>query len=267
MGNKPKPSLSVPVRFDKLECDPHEGTFQKMKVYICSPGKNRNYSYISKEELEAAKASLAYVPVVGRVYEKIDKKSGEVCGYYFGGHDYDFDENYEWRPTTVPYGVMTADEPWWETVEENGKSVEYLCGYCYLWVGRWPVLKDAAWNDTFWYAQSMEMHYKDYTIYEEDSNFVEFHGCRFDALCILGYDPVNKEYNTEPCFPSAGFVPVAEFSVNSEQFSQLMEEMKSQLFQEQSLKTVHGIKKKQSQSLVTSSKLSSQFVKTSLTNS
>lgn len=221
-------ALSVPVHFSKVDGDPHEGTFQKMKVFICSPGKNRNYSYISKEELDAAKPSLAYVPVVGRIYEKIDK-NGEVVGYYFGGHDYEVDENFEWRPTTVPYGVMTADEPWYETVTENGKEVEYLCGYCYLWVGRWPELKEAAWDDTFWYAQSMEMSFKDYSIYEEDSNFVEFHGCRFDAICILGYDPDDDRYNTTPCFPSAGFVPVTEFALSTDQFSHLMGELKEQL--------------------------------------
>lgn len=228
MGNEKKMSLSVPVTFAKVDGDPHEGTFQKMVVRICSPGKNRNFSYISKEELDAAKPSLAYVPVVGRIYEKVNA-DGEVVGYYFGGHDYEVDDNFEWRPTTVPYGVMTVDEPWYETVQEFGRDVEYLHGYCYLWVGRWPELRDAAWDESFWYSQSMEMSYKDYTIYEEDSNFVEFHGCRFDAICILGYDPENPEYNTTPAFPSAGFLPAAEFSLNSAQFSQLMSEMKNQL--------------------------------------
>ena len=51
-----KTLTSVSMPFAKIEpVKPVNDEFTLTKVYICSPGKNRNMSYISKEELDAAK--------------------------------------------------------------------------------------------------------------------------------------------------------------------------------------------------------------------
>lgn len=224
-----KQYTNVPCKlFSSNEKHPHSDDWIKAKCYVCSPGKNRNFTYFSKEELEAAIPSLAYVPVVGKLYEITDA-AGNVVGHYFGGHDYEVTDDLEVKSITVPYGCATTDAPWYETVTEFGKEVEYLCCYVYLWAGRYPEMTDAIFSDELLYNHSMEVCFDDYTVYEEDSAFMELHGLKFDALCILGKsdDKSHPERNTTPCFPSASFVPVSEFSLDTDSFRQLMHEMRS----------------------------------------
>lgn len=224
-----KKYLNVPCKlFSSGEKHPHSNDWIKAKCYICSPGKNRNFTYMSKEELEAAIPSLAYVPVVGKLYEITDA-AGNVVGHYFGGHDCEVTDDLEIKSITVPYGCATVDAPWYETVTEFGKEVEYLCCYVYLWAGRYPEMTDAIFSDELLYNHSMEICFDDYTVYEEDSAFMELHGLTFDALCILGKsdDKSHPERNTTPCFPSASFVPVSNFALDTDNFRQLMQEMRS----------------------------------------
>lgn len=222
-----KTLTSVSMPFAKIEpVKPVNDEFTLTKVYICSPGKNRNMSYISKEELDAAAPTLAYVPVVGHLMEVCDD-DGNVIGHQFGGHDYTVTDNLEIKALTVPFGVVTTDAPSYETVIEFGKEKEYEVGYAILWTGRYPELKDAIYSEDTWFGQSMELNYENYEILDEDSNYVELHGLSYSALCILGKSD-DPSKHVEPCFPSSRIDPV-KFDLGNAEFSKAMDEMRTQL--------------------------------------
>ena len=222
-----KTLTSVSMPFAKITpVKPVNEEFTLTKVYICSPGKNRNMSYISKEELDAAAPTLAYVPVVGHLMEVCDE-DGNVIGHQFGGHDYTVTDDCQIKSLTVPFGVVTTDEPTYETVIEFGKEKEYEVGYAILWTGRYPELKDAIYSEDTWFGQSMELNYENYEILEEDSNYVELHNVSYSALCILGKSD-DPSKHVEPCFPSARIDPV-KFDLGNELFSKAMDEMRTQL--------------------------------------
>lgn len=218
---------SIPLPFSKIvPVKPVNDEFTLTKVYVCSPGKNRNMSYLRREELDNAKDTLAYVPVVGHLMEVYDE-NGNVTGHRFGGHDYVITDDLQMKALTVPFGVVTADEPEYETVIEFGKEKEYQTAYAILWTGRYPELKDAIYSDETWFGQSMEMNFDNYEILEEDSNYVELHGLSYSALCILGKSD-DPSQHVEPCFPSARFDPV-QFDLGNDSFSKAMAEMRMQL--------------------------------------
>ena len=222
-----KTLTSVSMPFAKITpVKPVNEEFTLTKVYICSPGKNRNMSYISREELDAAAPTLAYVPVVGHLMEVCDD-DGNVIGHQFGGHDYAVTDDLQIKALTVPFGVVTTDEPTYETVIEFGKEKEYEVGYAILWTGRYPELKDAIYSEDTWFGQSMELNYENYEILEEDSNYVELHNVSYSALCILGKSD-DPSKHVEPCFPSARIDPV-KFDLGNADFSKAMDEMRMQL--------------------------------------
>ena len=226
MSNKNR-TASLALPFAKITpIKPVNPEFTLVKIYVCSPGKNRNMLYISEDELNAALPTLPYVPIVGHMYEKVDK-DGNVVGYQFGGHDAELTDDYELKFITRPFGVVTEDAPQYETVIEFGKEQTYLTAYGILWTGRWPELKEAAYSEDTWFGQSMEVNYGDYSIYEEDSGYTELHDLVFSALCILGKSDDPKE-NVRPCFPSARIDQV-KFDLSGEQFCQAMAEMQKQL--------------------------------------
>lgn len=219
--------MSVPLPFSKIvPVKPVNKEFTLAKVYVCSPGKNRNMSHISQEELDAATPTLPYIPVVGHLIEDYDE-DGQVVGHHFGGHDYVLADDFKVKAITVPFGVVTTDAPEYETVMEWGQEKVYETAYAILWTGRYPELKDAIYSDEHWFGQSMEVNFSNYSILEEDSNYIDLHGLSFSALCILGKsdDPAK---HVEPCFPNARIDPV-QFNLNTAQFSQIMAEMRQQL--------------------------------------
>ena len=222
-----KQRTSVPLPFSKIvPVKPVNKEFTLTKVYVCSPGKNRNMSYIAQEELDAAAPTLSYVPVVGHLIEEKDD-DGNVVGHYFGGHDYEITDDLRFRTLTVPFGVVTTDAPEYETVMEWGKEKTYQTAYAILWTGRYPELKDAIYSDDCWFGQSMEVNFENFDILDEDSNYMSLHGLSYSALCILGKsdDPAK---HVEPCFPNAHIEPV-QFNLDTAQFSQTMAEMRKQL--------------------------------------
>ena len=222
-----KQRAAVPLPFSKIvPVKPVNKEFTLTKVYVCSPGKNRNMSNISQDELDAAAPTLGYIPVVGHLIEEVDQ-DGNVIGHHFGGHDYELDDNLTVRPLTVPFGVVTTDAPEYETVMEFGKEKVYETAYAILWTGRYPELKDAIYDEETWFGQSMEINFENYTILEDDSNYVDLHGISYSALCILGKSDDPSEH-VEPCFPNARFDPV-QFDLDTQQFSQFMAEMRQQL--------------------------------------
>lgn len=207
--------------------------FDLCKVYVQSVGKNRNGSYMSKENIESYLPTLNYCPVVGHIIECTDEE-GSVHRYV-GGHDFTITENWEIKDLTVPYGVVVENSYDWEIINEYGKDVEYLTANAILWTGRYPELKDCIYSEDFWFNQSMEINIPEgkYRPLEEDSNYTELLEWTYSALCLLGKADANSttghtdsKEHTEPCFISSKVIPI-EFSKS--EFSNLMDEMKEKI--------------------------------------
>jgi len=205
---------------------PLNDEFTLCKVYVQGVGKNRNYSYMSRENILRAEPTLHYVPVVGHLMPKYDEDGNEV-GKYFGGHDYVLDENWNVKALTVPFGVVTNDPVAFEEVEEYGQKVPYLTATTILWTGRYPELKEAIYSNDCWFNQSMEISVSQSRPYSEDSNYTELLDWNYSALCILGKSD-EPEYHAEPCFISSRFVPLT-YSESRDHFYTDMSEMREHL--------------------------------------
>lgn len=208
--------------------------FELVKIYVQGAGKNRNMTYMSKENIEKySKATLPYCPVVGHIIHGVHKETGEEMSW-FGGHDAEIDwDTWEIKDLTVPYGVVCDQEFNWETINEYGEDVEYLTANAILWTGRYGELKDCIYSDDVWFNESMEISVNQYRVYSEDSNYTEIVDWDYSACCILGKadndsttDHTDAEMHTEPCFINSRIVPV-EFSKS--EFTELMNEMKDKL--------------------------------------
>ena len=209
--------------------------FDLVKIYVQGVGKNRNGSYMSKENIEKALPTLNYCPVVGHIIEYTDNDGNKRR--YIGGHDYEIDDNWEFKNLTVPYGVVVENSYDWETVNEYGTDVEYLTANAILWTGRYPELKECIYSDDTWFNQSMEINIGEgkYRPLNEDSNYTEFLEWDYSALCLLGKADENStnghtdsSEHTEPCFISSRVLPV-EFEKS--EFEMIMTEMKQKLSQ------------------------------------
>lgn len=221
MGKEKRMSLKFRVKFEQLEKVNEE--FSLVKVWVCAHGKNRNLSYISKDEIDNALPTLAYCPVVAHLFKKEDGS------YSIGGHDAELvtDENgIDIKDLTVPFGVVVADTYGYETVVEYGQEVEYLTAHAYLWTGRYPDLGETVYGEECWFNQSMEINFQTTRVYAEDSNYTEILGMSFSALCLLQKSD-NADENVEPCFISSRVEPV-KFSLDDE-FAKAFSEMKDNL--------------------------------------
>jgi len=200
--------------------------FALCKICVQSVGKNRNYSYMSKDNITKELPTLNYVPVIGHLMPKYDD-DGNVIGHYLGGHDYEITPDLKFRPLTVPFGVVVEDSFNFEMVSEFGKEEEYLTAMAYLWVDRFPDLKDAIYDDNVWFNQSMEISVNEYRPLEEDSNYTEILDWSYSGLCLLNKSD-DPNMNVEPCFISAQVMPV-DYSHNKAEFAKEMEELKTKL--------------------------------------
>lgn len=195
--------------------------FTLAKCYVQGIGKNRNMSYMSKENVVKNSSTLHYAPVVGHL---IKKEDGTL---YMGGHDWEMDEDYNIKSVCVPYGVVTNDEFEFETVDEYGTEVEYMTAKVVLWTGRYPELMEAIYNEDIYFNQSMELSVEQYRPYEEDSNYIELLDWTYSALCMLGKaDDKNSVEHTEPCFIESKIIP---YSFDKSDFAEEMSKMKEEL--------------------------------------
>ena len=197
--------------------------FTLCKCYVQGIGKNRNMSYMSKENVIKNSPTLKYAPVVGHL---IKNEDGSL---YMGGHDVEIDDDWNMKSACVPYGVVTNDDFGFEIVEEYGEQVEYMTANVILWTGRYPELMEAIYADDFYFNQSMELSLSQYRPYEEDSNYMELLDWTYSALCMLGKaDDKNSVEHTEPCFIESKIVPI-QYSFSKSDFSESMAEMKKEL--------------------------------------
>lgn len=205
---------------------PMNDEFTLCKVYVAATGCNRNYSYISRDTMDAAMPTLGYIPVVGHLMTKYDEDGNDV-GKYFGGHDYAIDENWNFVAQTVPFGVVVENTYEYETVTEYGADLEYLTAHAILWTGRYPEMKEAIYSENTWFGQSMEIVVGQDRPYANDSNYREILEYYYSALCILGKSD-EPEFHTEPCFISSKFVPLS-YGLEREKFNVDMCEMRERL--------------------------------------
>lgn len=195
--------------------------FTLCKCYVQGVGKNRNYSYMSKENIIKNSSTLHYAPVVGHL---IQKEDGSL---YMGGHDWTIDENCNFKSICVPYGVVTMDEFGFEEVDEYGEKVEYMTANIVLWTGRYPELMEAIYSEDIFFNQSMEIAVEQYRPYEEDSNYMELLDWTYSALCMLGKaDDKDSPEHTEPCFIESKIIP---YNFSKVEFAEIMAEMKQGL--------------------------------------
>lgn len=193
--------------------------FLLVKIYAMAPGKNRNFTYISKEDTIEAIPSAYYCPVVGHVRVYTDADGVEHI--YMGSHDFDITDDWKIKDVTRPYGVIVEGSENWEIVDEHGIDVEYLTFNAILWVGRYPELNEAAYSNEILFNQSMEINIKNYRPLDDDSNYWEVLGFTFSAFCLLGKADENSTNghtdsdveHTEPAFISARVEPYA-FSID-----------------------------------------------------
>lgn len=205
--------------------------FTLCKCYVQGVGKNRNFSYMSKENIQRCLPTLSYVPVVGHLIDKLDEDGNPTGEKYMGGHDYYIDDDWNLKSACVPYGVVKADSFNFETVKEYEDEIEteYLTAEVVLWTGRYPELMDAIYSDDFYFNQSMEINVSEFRPYEEDSNYTELTDFTYSALCLLGKaDDKTSPEHTEPCFVESKVIPV-QYSLEKEEFSKVMGELKNEL--------------------------------------
>lgn len=188
--------------------------FAKVLIKIAYADRNRNRSNIPKEAFTKASNTLPYTPIVGHYLE--DKG-------IFGGHDSELtvnDEGWQEKCLTIPYGVASAEEPFWKTFKElDGSYKDYFCCYGYLWIGRYPELKSIENGD---YHQSMEISAR--SVSYSDDDYVVINDFIFDALCILQRD--------EPCFE--GSTITTNFSKESfdKDYKEMVESLKKYALEE-----------------------------------
>ena len=205
--------------------------FTLCKCYVQGVGKNRNFSYMSKENIQRCLPTLSYAPVVGHLIDKLDEDGNPTGEKYMGGHDYYIDDDWNLKSACVPYGVVKADSFDFETVKEYKDEIEteYLTAEVVLWTGRYPELMEAIYSDDFYFNQSMEINVSEFRPYEEDSNYTELTDFTYSALCLLGKaDDKTSPEHTEPCFVESKVIPV-QYSLEREEFSKVMGELKNEL--------------------------------------
>ena len=205
--------------------------FTLCKCYVQGVGKNRNFSYMSKENIQRCLPTLSYAPVVGHLIDKLDEDGNPTGEKYMGGHDYYIDDDWNIKSACVPYGVVKADSFDFETVKEYEDEIEteYLTAEVVLWTGRYPELMEAIYSDDFYFNQSMEINVSEFRPYEEDSNYTELTDFTYSALCLLGKaDDKTSPEHTEPCFVESKVIPV-QYSLEREEFSKVMGELKNEL--------------------------------------
>lgn len=222
-------TYNLPTCVHILPIEKANEEFTLVKIYVHGIGKNRNYSFISKEVTDKAAKTLGYIPVVGHLIPELDE-DGNIIGYHFGGHDVEVNwDTMEIKPLTVPYGVVIDNTFEYETINESGQDVVYRTAYAYLWTKRYPELAEAIYDNDIWFNQSMEISVEPSCVrpLAEDGLYTEITDFTYSALCILGKsdDPAK---HTEPCFISSQII-LAEHEFEKSEFNLLMSEIKESL--------------------------------------
>lgn len=196
----------------------------RARCRVMYTGRNRNYTDITEEALNKLidRKGYANIPVTAHLYK------GEDGKWRVGGHDTDIvlkaGGGIEFVDRTVPFGVIPEDcNPGFEDVtEKSGEVKRYFCVDVILWTHRYNIM-DAVKSDELWFNQSMEITIN-HCDYDRD-DYCVIDDFSLSALCLLNHDPINRENEVEPCFPSAS-VTRFELDEFKKEFDILLEKYK-----------------------------------------
>lgn len=217
-------SIHFSTKFEVVK--PLNKDFTLCKCRVMALGKNRNYSFFSKESVDEAMPTLANIPVVAHVYAD-DKGKLRL-----GGHDCEIvseDGTYKFKPTTIPWGVVpeSHNAHYEDVVESDGSKATYLVADLILW-NRFEDIFKTFYSDDVYANQSMEVDAAEWEALKEDSRYEEIKKFSFSALCLLNKGTSESDpENVTPCFPSSNVQPYKfEFDDN---FNKLTEQLKQEL--------------------------------------
>ena len=108
------------------ESDVSNDGFMHLLFKVCHAGENRNYSNISKENLEKYKDTIKYRPVLASIITSPD----DASVLDFNSHDIDIDDNGNPIYIEKQVGCFTADEPFLQYDEQNDKT--YLMAHAVI---------------------------------------------------------------------------------------------------------------------------------------
>lgn len=196
--------------------------FALVDILLCYHGKNRNYTSMSKEVIEAALPSLYGIPIVGE-YIYLDDGSQDFGSH--GGKIIISNEGIKFEDTTKPFGFVTKDaveSAKWVTIKEKNGITEHeyleLKG-CIVWSKRYEEVNKILESN---YGQSMEIALNDVTY--DDDGYCIIKDFTFSAACILGSNPDGTE--VIPCFESACIGRHYELDSFKKEFSLMLDEYK-----------------------------------------
>lgn len=194
-------------------------SFDSGVLRVCYHGKNRNRSEISKETFENCIHTMYNCPIVCNYIREDDE---------IGSHDVDIvktNKGLKLINITTPVGIVpTGANYWWEEVEDNGVTHEYLCVEVLIWKRQEAYTKIKENGVT---EQSMEITVKSGEMIDGYYRVYDF---EFTAFCLLG--------TAEPCFESAALqmFTKGEFSVL---YSQMLYDLKEEISEIQTAKLLH----------------------------
>lgn len=108
------------------ESDISNDGFMHLLFKVCHAGENRNYSNISKENLEKYKDTIKYRPVLASIITSPD----DASVLDFNSHDIEIDDNGNPIYIEKQVGCFTADEPFLQYDEQNDKT--YLMAHAVI---------------------------------------------------------------------------------------------------------------------------------------
>ena len=108
------------------ESDVSNDGFMHLLFKVCHAGENRNYSNISKENLEKYKDTIKYRPVLASIITSPD----DTSVLDFNSHDIEIDDNGNPIYIEKQVGCFTADEPFLQYDDQNDKT--YLMAHAVI---------------------------------------------------------------------------------------------------------------------------------------
>lgn len=193
-------------------------SFDRGVMRVCYTGKNQNGSYISKETFERCMKSIYNCPVVCNYDRSTDT---------IGSHDVELvsdDNSVRIVNITQPVGIVPeSSNIFWENVEDDSGTHEYLCADVLLWK-RQEAYKKIKENGIT--AESMEITVKSGDMVDDVYVINDF---EFTAFCLLG--------TAKPCFESAA-LEVFALDEYKAQFTEMMADVKNYMLEQHSQEVV-----------------------------
>jgi len=203
--------------------------FIRCRCNVMYPGRNRNYTDITKKAVLKLieRKGYANVPVVGHI--KLNKNGKKIMGSHDRKLEISNDGIQEINECTAMGVVPENCDPSFEKIiDKHGIEREYFSVDVILWSHYFPDLMETAYSDEIYFNHSMEIRMNET---EWDDDYIVINDFSLQALCLLGKSTENPEDNSEPCFEDS---VVKRFSVDTDKFKQNFELMLEKLKQYES---------------------------------